>query len=230
MLPMLARGQYYTRIAEIGQPIAILGAWLAVRWLAVDLVPYVRWAVLGSLLTGTVVALCLRTPMELFFTRPAAVLEGGPFQLLKRLATARPIDGFANTTENDHRLVRYLYQCTKPSDRLLVTWYGPDVYFYAGRAFAGDRWVYLPFDNTPQQQRRVVERIRAQPVPIVLVDASGYDAFTKSWPALTAYLESGYTVAADVPIPGGRVTRVLVHEGRVPSRHVEFANLPCFDG
>lgn len=233
MLPMLARGQYYTRIAEIGPPIAILGAWLAVRWLAVDLMPSVRWAVLGALLAATVVALCWRTPMVRFFTRPADVFRGAPFQsrLLKELATSPPIDRFAprDDTERDRWMVRYAYLCTKPNDRLLVTWYGPEVYFYAGRAFAGDRWVYLPFDNSPERQHQVVEQIRAQSVPLVLVERHSHSAFTASWPVLADYLDEAYTIAAEVTLDADRVTRVLTHKTRVPSRHLSFANLPCFD-
>jgi hypothetical protein len=109
-----------------------------------------------------------------------------------------------------------------------VTWFGPEVYVYAGRAFAGDRWVYLPFDNSPERQRQVVERIRSQSVPIVFVDPRRYSGFQEAWPALAAYLSREYAAMAEVAIDSDTITRVLVHKSRVPSHRLSFANLPCF--
>lgn len=235
MLPMLARGQYYTRVAEIAQPIAILGAWIAVQWLPGDRPSALRWSAFGALVTAVVVALCLRTPMVSFFSRPAEVFQGAPFQarLLNELARSMPIERFAPADDSDtHRvLVRYAQACTKPTDRLLVTGFAPDVYFYAGRPFAGDRWVYMAFDNSPERQRQVVEKLQSQSVPIVFVDANTYGKFREAWPALAAHLDRAYTVASDVPGDDDRITRVLADRNRVPSDQVEypFARLPCFN-
>jgi hypothetical protein len=232
MLPMLARGQYYTRISEIGQPIAILGSWLWVRWVARNPGRRLRVSAGGMVLAATVCALFLREPLVLFFTTPNRVFAGAPFQSqrLKEWATRAPIDGFAPAeVEGDRWIVRYAHVCTKPTDRLLVTWFGPEVYFFAGRAFAGDRWVYLPFDNSPEQQKHIVERLRAQSVPIVFVDFDDYEEFRSAWPEIAAYLQEAYDRAADVTIGPHPVTRVLTHKHRLPSRRLSFENLPCFD-
>jgi len=232
-LPMLARGEHYTRVAEIGQPIAILGAWLATRWLQHDAKSPARWTVVGALLVATLVALSCRVPAVAFFTRSARVFEKAPFQpqFLKQLAMSPPIDHFApaDSPRTYERLVRYAYACTKPDDRLLVTWFAPEMYFYADRKFAGDRWIYMPFDNSPERQQRIIDGLRRQSVPVIFVDADGYTGFRQSWPALAAYLEQSYRLEAEVPIDEEHVIRVLAFNGRVPSRYVEFKDLPCFD-
>jgi hypothetical protein len=228
MVPMLARGQYYTRIAEFAVPIAILGAWAAVQWTAASTsVP--RRAAAATVMGICVVALCLRMPLVRTFT-DADVLDGAPFQTrqIMRLAASPPIEAYApEAMDTEGWTARYVSECTEPDDRVLVTWFGPEVYFQGGRAFAGDRWVYLPFDNSPRQQQRVVERLRLQSVPIVLVDVAAYPVFRSSWPALSAYLSDAYIGAADVT-EGDRVIRVLAHRDRIPTSHLSFANLPCF--
>lgn len=231
MVPMLARDQLDSRVAEIGVPIAILGAWIAQRWRDAPLPRVVRMSVLGTILAASLASLCARPPMTEFFTRPAAVFRDAPFQIdrFETLAESPPIERYAPPSiEGERWAVRYAALCTRENDRLLVTWFGPEVYLYAGRAFAGDRWVYLPFDNSRQRQRAVVERLRAQSVPLVFVDIAEYAAFGTAWPEIAAYLDQAYASAAEVRVPGARPTRVLARRDRIPSRHVGFANLPCF--
>src|SRR5262249_43710485 len=163
----------------------------------------------------------------------ARVFEKAPFQapFLKKLATSPPIDQFAppDTPRSYERLVRYAYACTKPDDQLLVTWFAPDVYFYADRKFAGDRWGYLPFDNSPERQQRVLDTLKAQSVPLVFVDIDYYPEFRRSWPALAAYLDQSYRLEAEVPVADERIIRVLAFNGRVPSRYVKLEGLPLLD-
>jgi hypothetical protein len=185
---------------------------------------------LGAVLVAVTAAICSRDPVVRFFTGTRDVLDGAPFQAerLKILATSVPIDDYAPPGIGGERwLVRYAAECTQPGDRLLVTWFGPEVYLYAGRAFAGDRWGYLPFDNSLERQRDIVDRLRAQSVPLVFVDTAEYPAFRKSWPTLDGYFQEKYIVAADVPYRG-RPIRVLIDTRRTPSSHIAFNKLPCF--
>jgi len=229
MLPILARDHHDTRLPDFAQPMAILGPWMATLWLSGGR-RLIRWSLLGAVLVAVTAAICSRDPVVRFFTGTSDVLDGAPFQAerLKILATSVPIDDYAPPgIGGDRWLVRYAAECTEPGDRLLVTWFGPEVYFYAGRAFAGDRWGYLPFDNSPERQRGIVDRLQAQSVPLVFVDTAEYPVFRKSWPALAAHFEDRYSVAADVPYRG-RPIRVLVDKRRTPSSHIAFNNLPCF--
>lgn len=231
MLPMLARGQYYTRIAEIGTPIAVLSAWLAIRWLETDIPQGIRRLGLASVIAAVAVALCVRIPMSRFFLRPDEVFRDAPFQprVLQALATSPPIDSYApKEISGDRWIARYAYECTRPNDRLLVAWFAPEVYFYSGRPFAGDRWVYLAFDNSAARQREVIERMRVQSVPLVFVNVEQFAEFRAAWPRLAEYLHQAYSSAAEVPTTTG-VTRVLALKSRIPSRRVSFANLPCFE-
>jgi hypothetical protein len=229
MLPILARDHRDTRIPDFAQPMAILGPWMATLWVSRGR-RLTRWTVLSTVLVAVTAAICSRDPVVRFFTGTRDVLGGAPFQAerLKNLATSVPINNYAPPGIGGERwLVRYAAECTQPGDRLLVTWFGPEVHFYAGRAFAGDRWGYLPFDNSLERQRDIVDRLQAQSVPLVFVDTAEYPVFRKSWSALAAYLDERYSVATDIPYRG-RPTRVLVDKRRTPSSHIAFNQLPCF--
>jgi hypothetical protein len=233
MLPMLARGEYYTRVAEVEEPVAILAVWLTVGWLAPDRTSVKRWTVVGASLAMVVVALCCRMPVAAFFTQPARVFAGAPFQphALQDLATSPPIDAFApKDTRNDFRkLVRYVHDCTNPDDRLMVTWFAPEIALFSGRAFAGDRWSYANFDNSPERERKILEIVKSQSIPIVLIDRRRYAGFKENWPSLAAYFETSYKLAGAVQIEDNHIATVLVHNGRIPSRYVPFLDLPCFN-
>jgi hypothetical protein len=190
----------------------------------------IRWGGIATATAAIVIALCLRLP-ERFFTSPTAVFAV-PMQwsLLKDLATSPPFDASAPPDVDGERwVVRYIHRCTKPGDRVLVTWFGPEVPLYAGRAFAGDRWAYLPFDNSTERQRRIVDRIQSQSVPLVFVNIEQYPQFEHYWPVLATYLGSAYAAGPDIVERPGWTTRVLVRKGLVPARRLLLAGLPCFD-
>jgi len=109
------------------------------------------------------------------------------------------------------------------------TWFAPEAYFFSGRAFAGDRWTFGPFDNSSERQRIAVEQIRSHSVPIALIDVNTYPSeFEQRWPLLAAYLNASYRLVTKIPIEDDRVIGVLVLNSRIPSGSVPFRNLPCF--
>jgi hypothetical protein len=128
-------------------------------------------------------------------------------------------------------LTRYLRNCTTPDDRVLLTWFAPDVLYYAERgaaggmiAFSGDHW------STPADQRRTIAQMRDQSVPLVVMDSSA-DDLRRAFPLLVDYLETEYVPAAaatfDATAPGGRRYQVWIERrlGAVPGE-AEWG-LPC---
>ena len=172
--------------------------------------------------------------MRSFFQPTSDLFAGLPFQAhaLQALATSPPIDAFApeDGGSDFQQLVRWARECTTVDDRLMVTGFFPELYFYSGRAFAGDRWSYAGFDNSPERQRIVVAQIKSQSVPVVFITADSSDTgIQQRWPALAAYLETSYRLAAKVPVQNDHVLAVLVSNSRIPSRYVPFRDLPCFN-
>lgn len=232
MLPVLARGEYHARVADVSQPVAILGAWLAAAVVSRGPLgrPF-RLATVLAVLTAAGLALLVREPGSLLITRGPGFVKDGPLAHAAQLVGAlnrNAADAYAPSVIGPERgLVRYVSSCTERDDRLLVTWFGPEYYFLSGRAFAGDRWIYVEFDNDPRRQREVVEQIKRQSVPLAFVKTDQYEKFRQTWPAIAEYLDSAYVEAAEVPGPELTI-RVLARKDRQPARRLEFASLPCF--
>ena len=65
----------------------------------------------------------------------------GRFDEMRTRLQRRPIDTWADDETGYRGLTRYAFACTQPDDRLLVTWFEPNIYFYAERDFAGGHGV-----------------------------------------------------------------------------------------
>ena len=116
-------------------------------------------------------------------------------------------------------LVEYLRRCTRPEDRVFAAWFVPELYFFTGRAFSGgmvetfgDHW------SEPDHQRRIVEKMKTESVPIVLV-REGDESFRRGYPVVAEYLSARYQAvgsSAFGAVDGGNYT-VFTRTDRVPS-------------
>jgi len=149
----------------------------------------------------------------------------------RTLAARPPIAGWLTVGDEQRELkelTRYVRECTAPEDRLLVTWFAPEVYFYAERRFAAGVAFFQPgFFSSPAEEELALARLRAQRVPLVLVDVARHESFVRDHPQLSAHLADRYALAGDVAADGGRL-RVLTDRSAVPVRSVPPWSLPCF--
>jgi len=168
----------------------------------------------------------------------ARVVEGprimarGARQTMSDLNTQPPIEGWLASGDEQRELkelTRYVRECTKPDDRLLVTWFAPEVYFYSERKFAaGLAFFYPRFFSSPAEEEVAFARFRKQTVPIVIVDVSSYEqSFIHDHPKLAAHLADEYAVAGEVTATDARY-RVLTDRRAVPVRVSTPWSLPCF--
>ena len=143
----------------------------------------------------------------------------------------RPIDWYAPPGSTGLRaLTRYVFECTAPSDRLLVTWFAPEVFFYAERLFAGGQ-VYLDpggWHASPADQQLTVRRLRDERVPITLVSVEWEEAVSKRFPLVHEHLRQHYVTAARSTFGGEREYAVLVARSLPPLGVYEPLGLPCF--
>jgi hypothetical protein len=129
-------------------------------------------------------------------------------------------------------LVKYLRECTALDDRVLVSWFAPDVYFFAQRGFAagsvalfGEHWSETRF------QVRSVELLASQSVPVIITQNDDKEFF-RSYPLLVQYLNEHYqnmgaTNFDSPPTDGGRYT-LFVRRDRQPARTHPITLMPCF--
>jgi hypothetical protein len=231
----LVRESPESRLPDIATPMAVLGAWVAGRWIHRSsgrarlraVVAMVFWLVTfwGAATLGSF--------GERLF---ASGLLGGPTAARERLArvngylTTRPIDGWTDTGSTGLRaLAEWAIVCTAPSDRLLVTWFAPELFFYAERPFAGGQ-VYLHpgWHSSIADQQLTIARMMQQRVPVVLTSTESEPAIRKAFPLVLDYVDRQYTVAARATFGSLHEYGVFVNRDIPPTGTYEPLDLPCY--
>ena len=104
----------------------------------------------------------------------------------RRYSTSPPIDEYApRGTTGDRGLIRYIYECTRPNDRI---WILTDLYFdtfpyYTERRFVDHIYWGLGLLNRPEYQRRTISRVdlpRKCRSSWVLADATRCRSWTRT--------------------------------------------------
>jgi hypothetical protein len=122
-------------------------------------------------------------------------------------------------------LAEYLRACTPPGSRVLLTWFAPEVYFFAGRGFAGGMAVVLGSHwSSEDDQRRTIAQLESQSVPLVIVQTESEASFRANFPLVAADVDRNYRVASTTRFGDRRVSgggyRVLIRrdidEGKSP--------------
>ena len=230
-----------TRLPDVASPIAILGAWVARRWF-VWMEPWSRgWRTVGrfalAILAGVALWSVGASARTMKTVQESRALDG-PAATWSRLTSLntflhrRPVDAWAppeKDTTGIRRLARYVWRCTRPSDRLLVTsTFSPEVFFYAERGFAGGQVHFMrPWHASAADQELTVQRIGHQSVPIVL-EGPRPAPFNSSFPRVASYIGERYVEAARSTFGGEDMWRVLVDAKRTPTSVDPELGLPCF--
>ena len=237
----LIRESPQSRLADVAAPTMVLGAWLAGQW-RVDRsgagAPAGRTTLkLGAALgffaitlwsVSTVSGSSRQVLQSRLLSGPGAAWTR--LQDVNRWLHLRPIDAWAPEPGTGIRaLARYVLECTQPTDRLFVTWFEPEIAFYAERAFAGGQVHLLPgWHASAFDQQLTVSRLERQQVPIVLADAERDHVFRRHFSIVHEYVYQHYAVAADSAFGGSQIIRVLVERQRTPVRTYRPLNLPCY--
>jgi hypothetical protein len=131
------------------------------------------------------------------------------------------------TTGSGWKVARYVHDCTNPDDRLLLTWFAPEITVYSRRVFAGGETFLMPVFRQPAQyEPSVLARLSRQSVPIVLV-AETLDDFDRVYPALSRHLRDRYHKAGEFPTDDGKI-QVYVETSRPQAGIDKEFGWPCF--
>jgi hypothetical protein len=138
----------------------------------------------------------------------------------------RPLNNWEVDAPGSPAVARYLSECTGPGDRVLVTWFAPQIVFYAERGPAGGQ-VYLHpgWYASAMDQQLTIDRLGRQRVPIVLEDLDAdYHVY---FSAVYDYVLQHYKEA---PPTSDAITgvRVLVDQRMTPTGSYERLGLPCY--
>jgi hypothetical protein len=244
------RSPLAARLADPSVPLAILAAWLCLA------VP--RLLVVGKSLTpGAVRAAVLVRGVALAGFAVLLVVFGAGLSrdLYDRLDSAAMVDRVGRVTERAQGVARqvqqdwdlpswadrpdrpdlinlslYVNACTQPGDRVLVQAYMPQVLAMARRAFAGGHADLRPgFFATDEAQRLTLQRLRAQSVPIVLLDTeTSLQNFRESFPIVTQYLDARYRLAGTHVFDGRFGVSLFVRRDLTPRGTWAPLAWPCY--
>ena len=212
-------------------PAAILAAWMFRGVWHVH--PRVARLLLRS---GTVVVLCL-----FVWSVSTAALWGdrltrdlaSPSRFTRVIRTAATSPPDAGVIENRAQtaLVLYLRECTRPADRILVTYFAPEIAFFAQRAFAGGvAALHGGHWSEPRFQQRSLQSLSAHP-PVLVIQRSLDTDFRQIYPLLAGYVSKHYrrvgtTEALVGPSPESLV--LLARRDRAATGTHGASSLPCF--
>jgi hypothetical protein len=126
--------------------------------------------------------------------------------------------------------VRFVRDCIAPSDRLLVTWFAPDAYFFAERLFAaGLSFFYTGFFTSEAAQRVALSRLATERVPVVLTMADYIEGTSpEEWPLIAGYLATEFRLAGRFESEETRGIDVLVARHSAPNGQHGPSGLPCY--
>jgi hypothetical protein len=130
-------------------------------------------------------------------------------------------------------LVAYLRDCTAPDHRVMLTWFAPEIHFFAQRSFAGSVDYFGGHWSEPRFQRRILQKLESEPVPLVIRhENSGEPPFSAVYPLIDAYLSQNYVAAGESYFSDTESTkknpyRVWVHKAWRATRQWKDTSLPC---
>lgn len=151
----------------------------------------------------------------------------------RSLSVSPPIDEYApRDARGDKALIRYIYECTRPDDLL---WLISDLFtfpYYTERRVVGHIHWMNGLLMTPAYERRTIETVDKQEVPIVLsVGARRPLEYLEPYPLLHEYVAKRYTSQYAIPedkTQRGGLFWLLTDGRRKPTGTYELLGLPCF--
>ncbi len=123
-------------------------------------------------------------------------------------------------------LVEYLRSCTSDSDRVLVGWFGAEVFFFSGRGFAaGLPEVFGTHWNGLKYQRRSLQLMERQSVPIIVtMTERPITDYTFLWD----FVEKKYRLAYEGVLSQSPPLQFWVRRDRPVERQFGEYALPCY--
>jgi hypothetical protein len=239
------------RLADPSVPHAILAAWLvtalvSLLWRPDLLRAGLRRPVLmrgvqlaAVLITVPVLAVLIAVvTRDLHERLDKASLAGRPRNAFERVGIIRravaesfpPVHDAAADPDNMLTLMLYVRECTRPTDRVFMQHYLPQVLALAERGFAGGHADLRPgFFESPEMQRLTIDRLRRQSVPIALVGTGDtWGGFRPAFLLITAYFDEHYQPAGEHEFNGRYPVQLLVRRDTIPVRPFQPLGWPCF--
>lgn len=126
------------------------------------------------------------------------------------------------------QLARYVRACVPQSERLLVLWFAPEIYYYADRLMAGRHLVFVQgYQNLGLEQQLALAKVEHYAPPIALANGA-LDGFTHDvYPRVVDYVRREYDVGGSLENDGEHYTVLVRRDRRATSWYGE-SKWPCY--
>jgi hypothetical protein len=212
-------------------PAAILSAWMFRSVVHVQprvarlLLGLSAFAVMGLFVWSLSMATAWKERLGRDLARPSR------FTSLLAAAAASPPDADLMGSRAQTALALYVRECTRPDDRILVTFFAPEIPFFAQRGFAGGlAALHGVHWSEPRFQQQILERLNAHP-PALIIQRSRDTDFRETYPLLARYISDRYRsvgTTGSLVGPGPENLLILAPKDRQSTATHRAGSLPCF--
>jgi hypothetical protein len=125
------------------------------------------------------------------------------------------------------QLAAYARECLAPSDRLVVLWFAPEIYYYSDRLMGQRHLVFIyGWQALAEEQQLTLDKVRRFAPPLVFAKADWREsAVSTIYPGLADYIQREYDQVAAL---GDDDDVVLARRDRVPIRRYGGMSWPCY--
>ncbi len=239
-LALLRKAGYVADHADVA---AVLAAWVIGRTFANWRTTARGLRTAAAVTIGVVIA--VSTWATIAYAQPARILanaglDGGiaaaraqAARTYRNFAASPPIDGYAPPgTTGDRAILRYVYECTRPEDRI---WMLTDAYsfpYYTERRVVRHIYWAMNFQAGRERQQQTIADLEREPAPLVIsIGGQSPLEFLEGYDLLHAYAAQRYTNVNRVLEDNtnrGLIFWILADNRRTPTGTYELLGLPCF--
>jgi hypothetical protein len=161
--------------------------------------------------------------------RDAEHVRGAWEEIRTRLAASPPLAAYQGVAgPAEVQLARYARDCVPPTERLMVLWYAPEIYYYSDRLMAQRHLIfYRGWAALGDEQRLTLEKAQRSAAPLVFASAPRLDSVTRqAYPSLVDYVHANYVQVGSVA--GDEEFVILARRDRPPARTYGDAKWPCY--
>jgi hypothetical protein len=127
------------------------------------------------------------------------------------------------------RLAAYVRACVPESERVLVLWFEPEIYYYSDRRIAQRHLVFVPeWAGFEHEQRLSMSKLRRTVPPIALARRSSLETQARaSYPGVVEYVENEYNLAGTLNNDGEEFL-IFARRDRMPVDRFGPDAWPCY--
>lgn len=219
LVPVYLRGSLEARFGDVIPPVAVLGAALLAASLRMSGRRRAPAAASALAILAVSTASIWHLQSVASELRVSGLIESPGAVVRRAIHVSRELRGLPERWHTDPGgratlvAAQYLRYCTRPSDRVLLVSFAPEVLAVAGRRFAGGRATFVRgFWASDRRVGEALDVLAGQEVPLALADPpSHYEA---SLPRLASFLDRHYREAGVVSLDSGQVLRILARRDR----------------